>query len=55
MDVFILVGCTVFSSIITLFYAMHHTVEKAQDALRDEKSVMYRIFLDYLGYRRRLN
>ena len=53
MDGFVLVGCTVFSGVITLMFSMHKAVEMAQEALRDETSVFYRLFVSYLGYRRR--
>ena len=52
MDVFILLGCTGFSSMITLFFSMHKAVEIANESLRDETSVFYRVFLKYLNYKR---
>lgn len=52
MDVFIMIGCTIFSSLITLFFSMHKSVEMAQEALRDENSVFYKVFVYYLSYKR---
>lgn len=52
MDVFILFGCTVFSSTISLFYSMHKAVEMANHQMRDENSVFYRLFSKYLAKRR---
>jgi len=54
MDIFILMGCTVFSSMISLFFSMHKAVEHANIALRDETSVFYRVFVKYLNYKRRV-
>ena len=52
MDVFILIVCTVFAGSITFLFAMHKSVEAANESLRDENSVFYRIFLFYLNYKR---
>ena len=52
MDVFILLGCTGFSFIITIFFSMHKAVEYANESLRDENSVFYRLFLIYFRYKR---
>lgn len=53
MDIFILMGCCVFSTMITLFFSMHQSVELVNKHLRNENSVMYRIFFKYLTYKRR--
>ena len=52
MDVFIIVSCTIFSGIVTLFFSMHKAVEIAQNSLRDENSIFYRIFISYLKHKR---
>jgi hypothetical protein len=52
MDIFILFGCTMFSSTISLFFSMHKAVECANQSMRDENSVFYRMFYKYLRYRR---
>ena len=53
MDVLIVVGSTVFACLITLFYSVQQAIEAAENALRNEKSVIYRIFLHLLKYQRR--
>ena len=52
MDIFILMGCTVFSTMISMFFSMHKAVEMANQQLRDENSVFYRVFLKYLNFKR---
>jgi hypothetical protein len=52
MDVFILIGCTVFAFCISFLFSMHKIVEHANEALRDENSVFYRVFLFYLKHKR---
>lgn len=52
MDVFILVGCTVFSLTISVFFSMHKAVEYANESLRDENSIFYRLFIMYYRYKR---
>lgn len=41
MDLFVLVGCTVFSFIITLFYAMQTTIAMVNKELSHEQSVLF--------------
>lgn len=53
MDLFILFGCTTFSMTLSLFFSMHKAVEYANEALRDENSVFYRLFILYFRYKRR--
>lgn len=48
MDVFIVLGCTVFSGLVTLFFSLHKAIESAQNSLRDESSVFYRLYFSYL-------
>jgi hypothetical protein len=55
MDIFILLGCTGFSIVISVFFSMHKAIEYANEALRDEKSVFYRIFITYYRYKRNNN
>jgi hypothetical protein len=52
MDVFILIGCTCFAFSISFLFSMHKIVEHANEALRDENSVFYRIFVFYLKHKR---
>lgn len=52
MDIFIVIGCTLFSALVTLFFSLHKVIDIAQSSLRDENSVFYRVFLGYLKYRR---
>lgn len=52
MDILILIGCTLFAFCITFLFSMHKIVEHANEALRDENSVFYRLFLIYLKYKR---
>ena len=52
MDVFILIGCTIFAFCIAFLFSMHKSVEMANEQLRDENSVFYRCFLVYLSYKR---
>jgi len=48
MDVGIVVGCAVFSSLVTFFFSLHQAIESAQSALRDESSIFYRLYFAYL-------
>lgn len=41
MDVFILLGCTLFAGCITFLFSMHKSVEIANESLREEHSVFY--------------
>ena len=52
MDVFIVIGCTVFSGLVTLFFSLHRSIEEVQIQMRDENSVIYRLFLRYLKHKR---
>lgn len=53
MDVLIVVGSAVFAALITLFYSVQQAIEAAENALRNDRSVIYRIFLHLLKYQRR--
>lgn len=52
MDVFILMGCIVFSFTISAFFSMHKAVEYANKTLADENSVFYRLYILYFRYKR---
>ncbi len=52
MDVCIVIGCAVFSSLVTFFYSLHAAIEAAQASLHDEKSIFYRLYFSYLLKRR---
>lgn len=51
MDVMIVVGCTILSAVVTLVYALGKAMEGAQQGLRDEKSVFYRLYKGVMKYK----
>jgi hypothetical protein len=54
MDVAIVLGCTLFSALVTFFFSLYRAVEMAQSALRDEASIFYRLYFGQLVKKRRL-
>ena len=52
LDAFIVLGCTIFSAIITLFLTLHSALDNAQLSLRDEKSIFYRLYMKLLKFKR---
>ena len=41
MDIFILIGCTIFGFCITFLFSMHKSIEIANESLREENSLFY--------------
>jgi len=41
MDIFILVGCTVFAALVTFFLSFQKGLDYVNEGLRDENSVVY--------------
>lgn len=52
MNLFVLVGCTILASFVTLFFSLQKLSEYACEELADSESVYYRLFFKYLTYRR---
>ena len=52
MDIFILIGCTIFAFAITFLFAMYKSVEIANEQLREENSVFYQLFISLLKRKR---
>mmetsp|Transcript_6624 Transcript_6624/g.4968 ORF Transcript_6624/g.4968 Transcript_6624/m.4968 type:complete len:145 (+) Transcript_6624:154-588(+) len=53
IDVIIILGCTVFSTLITLIFSMEKSIEYASEHLQDENSVFYRMMVHYRTFKRR--